>query len=235
MIWRFSARAVAAFGLALALGCLVAGCSNSTKPGDKKTESPLTLPRTSPENVLYNLRVVYDTADVYVKTEADTLTWKNKYQELFHPDTFAFYFVPGDQPPGWPNNSWGLIDEVRSFKNMLRQEALGGTDDIELNWVVNPAGPDTRVNPEAPDQLLHPTWRHIYVTAILLDVVQGNNTWRVANGTADFYFAPDPADSTLWVITEWQDHAPGFGSPPDARSAAAPSTITWGAIKGLYH
>ncbi len=234
--WLSAFGALAAFCLALALACLAAGCSNSTEPKKKNPESPITLPRTTPENVLRNLRVVYDTADVFVKTEADTLTWTNRYQELFHPDTFTFYFVPGDQPPSCPNPWWGLAEEVRSFKNILKQEALGNVDDVMLYWTVNPSAPDSRISTQPPYPLLHPTWRHIYVTGILLDVVTGTTIWRVPGGTTDFYFAPDPADSTLWVITEWYDHQPGSGAPPGGVNLAPDNmATTWGAIKGLYY
>jgi hypothetical protein len=222
--------------LALALACLVAGCWNPFGPGDKKHKDdntpPLMPARTSPENVLFNLRVIYGDKDNIVDTAEDAHTLAQSYRTLFHPDTFTFYFVTGDQPPGFPNPWWFLNDEVAGFDSLLTKRAAGIVDDVKLSWTVNPSEPDNRTGPQPPE-LLHPTWRHIYVTGILLDVVMGDNTWRVANGTTDFYFAPDPADSTLWVITEWYDHQP-LGSPPGPVSLTAPNTETWGAIKGLF-
>jgi hypothetical protein len=236
----FSARVstvalLAALALAVLPGLFVSGCSNPSSPGDKHQPPPFTLPRTSPENVLYNFRSIYAGADASVKTEADTLQWGEMYQSLFHPDTFAFYFVPGDQPPGWPNAWWGLLDEVGSFRALLRHKAWGTIDDIQLSWTVNASEPDSRTGIGDPPPLLHPTWRRVYVTAILLDVVAGVNIYRVSNGTADFYFAPDPADSTLWVITEWYDHQPVGGAPPSRASLTRATSTTWGAIKGLFY
>ena len=37
-------------------------------------------------------------------------------------------------------------------------------------------------------------------------VIDGTGSgWKVPSGTANFYFGADPADSTLWVVTEWDD------------------------------
>ncbi len=229
------ARALGTLVFALVLGCLVAGCDDFKliEPPPDPPPPPFLLPRRTPENVLYDLRVIYDGADSFVKTEADTLQWGKMYQSLFCPDTFKFYFIPGDQPPAFAAGWWGLTEEVRSFESLLRHKAQGTVDDIKLTWTVNPSEPDIRVGMGG---LLHPTWRHIYVTGILLDVVMGQNTFRVPNATADFYFAPDPADSTLWVITEWYDRQPASGgSSPPSRVTVAPEGSSWGRIKALYY
>ena len=229
--------ALAALGLAAA--CLFPGCSGTVSPWDFKKDEPppppFTLPRTSPENVLYNFRAIYDGADYFVETEADTLQWGGMYRALFHPDSFKFYFLPGDQSLEYPDGWWGVAEEVASFENLLLHKVSGVVQGISLSWTVNPSEPDNRPNPEALSQLLHPTWRRIYVTGILLDVYEGEIDHRVANATADFYFAPDPANSTLWVITEWFDRQPVGGSPPSRVSAAQGSSTTWGRIKQLYH
>ncbi len=237
---RFSIIALLAASLFL---CLMAGCwpfDPPSKPDDDPPTPPL-LARTSPENVLFNLRVIYGDKDNIVNTNEDAHTWAESYRTLFHPDTFTFWFIPGDQPPGQEETWWGLNEEVFSFEMLLKQKPAGVVDDITLSWNVNPSEPDLRFDPDTQD-LLHPTWRHIYVIGILLDVIAGENTYRVPNGTADFYFAPDPANSSLWVITEWVDHQPVGGSPPSRGIAesimpttSAPEFSSWGRIKALNH
>jgi len=238
---RFAIRisVVAPLVLMLVLGLLLAGCwnpfsSDSDDDKDKDREPPpFLLPRTSPENVLYDLRSIYAGADALVATDEDAVHWAEMYRTLFHPDSFKFYFIPYDQPPSFPEGWWGPDDEVATFENMLKLKVSGVIDDIRLTWTVNPSEPDNRVSPIAPPQLLHPGWRHVFVTGILLDVVEGQTTHRVPNGTADFYFAPDPADSTLWVVTEWYDRPPIGGSPVGYLNVA-PESSTWGRLKALY-
>ena len=212
----------------------MAGCWNPFKPDkdDGGGGGPQELlPRTSPENVLFNLRVVYGDKDNIVNTNEDAHTWAEAYRTLFHPDTFTFWFNPGDQPPGQEETWWGLNEEVSSFEMLLKQKPAGVVDDITLSWNVSASEPDSRVG--------HPTWRHIYVTGILLDVVVGEIIHHVPNGTADYYFAPDPTDPRLWVITEWYDHQP-VGSPPSRAitesimpTTSAPEFSSWGRIKAL--
>jgi hypothetical protein len=238
---RFSIVALLTASLFL---CLTAGCWNPFKPdkddgGGGNTQE--LLPRTSPENVLFNFRIIYGDKDNVVNTTQDANMWAENYRTLFHPDTFTFWFIPGDQPPDIPDPWWGLNEEVTSFDSMLVYKAWGSIDDITLSWTINPSEPDVRFDPET-QELLHPTWRHILVTGILLDVIAGVNTYRVPNGTADFYLAPDPANSTLWVITEWYDHQPVGGSPPSRAAlesvmltTSAPEYSSWGRIKALNH
>ena len=224
--------------------CLMAGCwpfDPPSKPG-KEPPPPELLDRTTPENVLFNLRVIYGDKDNIVNTAEDAHMWAESYRALFHPDSFTFYFIGGDQPPDFPNPWWGVNDEVTGFDTLLTKRALGLVDDITLSWTVNSSEPDNRAD-EHTGILIHPTWRHIYVVGILLDVIEGTTTWRVPNGTADFYFAPDPANPSLWVITEWYDHQP-LGSPRGSSiagsgsvmpAAAEPANSSWSRIKSLYH
>jgi hypothetical protein len=225
------------------LACLMAGCwpfDPTTKP-KPEPPPPELLARTTPENVLFNLRVIYGDKDNITNTAENAHAWAESYRTLFRPDTFTFWFVAGDQPPDFPDPWWGVNYEVTGFDSLLTKRAVGIVDDITLSWTVNASEPDNRIGPPPDYALLHPTWRHIYVTGILLDVVQGTTTWRVPNGTADFYFAPDPANSSLWVITEWYDHQP-LGSPPSRGitesimpTTSAPEFSHWGQIKALYH
>jgi len=230
---RFSIIALLTAALFL---CLMAGCWPFNPPTGppKKLPTPEQLPRTSPENVLFNLRVIYGDKDNIVNTNEDAHAWAESYRTLFHPDSFKFYFLPEDYNPIYaPEGWWAANEEVTSLESILTRKAAGEIDDITLSWTVNPSEPDNRLG--------HVGWRHIYVTSILLDVIQGENTTRVPNGTADFYFAPDPVDSSLWVITEWDDRQPAGGSPPSRGIAesimpttSAPASSNWGRVKTLY-
>jgi hypothetical protein len=203
---RFSIIALLTASLFL---CLLAGCWNPFKPnkddGGGGGGTQELLPRTSPENVLFDFRIIYGDKDNIVNTDQDAHMWAENYRTLFHsaPDIFKFYFIPGQEPPDLPNPWWGVNEEVSGFEIMLQNKAAGVIDDIQLTWTINPSEPDNRLG--------HEGWRHIKVTGILLDVIQGEMDRRVTNGTADFYFAPDPNNPALWVITEWFDQPPVGG------------------------
>jgi hypothetical protein len=190
----------------------LAGCWNPFKP-DSKDKPPINppqeelVPRTTPQNVLTDLRIVYSIRDNTLNTPQDAHTLADEYRKLLHTD-FKFYFLPADVPQGLPDNYWRKDDEAASFDTLQTKRALGIVNEIQLTWTLGSAIPDNRTDPNPPYALLHPNWMHIYVSSILLDVVKGENTMRVSNGYADFYFAPDAADTTLWVITEWWDRQP---------------------------
>ena len=223
-------------------GVVLLGCSDkSTKPKPRDCQDCL-LARTSPANVLNDLRVIYSVMDNNLNTPEDAHNLALKYRDLFDPQ-FKFYFVPSDGPPGFPEGWWGRDDEVAGFDTLMTKRALGIVTEISLSWSPGAARPDNRVDPGSPPAPLHPDWMWIHVTSILLDIVQGENTFRISNGVADFYFAPDPADSTLWVITEWYDEGPGYSPSQNggARSRSSvsmlyksPEWMTWGKIKGLF-
>jgi hypothetical protein len=224
----FLALVAASIVVLVLSGCL----DKSTKPKLQSCQDCL-LARTSPANVLNNLRVIYSVMDNNLNTPEDAHTLALKYRDLFDPQ-FKFYFLPADAPPDYAEGWWGRDDEVAGFDTLMTKRALGIVNEVRLSWSPGAAVPDNR-NSGPPDfVLLHPNWKWIHVTSILLDVVVGENTLRVANGLADFYFGPDPADSTLWVITEWRDMQLA-SSPSRSRSfASAPEGSSWGKIKGLF-
>jgi hypothetical protein len=185
----------------------LAGCWNpfkpDTGPGDGTPTEEL-LPRSTPQNVLHNLRVIYGGMDNNLNTPEDAHTLALKYRDLFDLQ-FKFYFVQGQEPAIAPEGWWGTNDEVDGFDTLMTKRALGIVNEIQLTWSPGAAVPDNRVSETPPYGPLHPGWLWIHVTSVLLDVVQGPNVLRVSNGLAEFYFAPDPADTTKWVITEWRD------------------------------
>ena len=186
----------------------LAGCWNPFKPhtgnGDGTPTEEL-LPRSTPQNVLNNLRVIYGVMDNSVNTPEDAHNLALKYRDLFDPQ-FRFYFIYGEEPAIAPEGWWGKNDEVAGFDTLMTKRALGIVTEVQLSsWSPGAAVPDNRADPDPPYPLLHPDWLWIHVTSVLLDVVQGPNVLRVQNGLADFYFAPDATDSTKWVITEWRD------------------------------
>ena len=222
--------------------CLIlAGCSESTKPKPHGCDgSNCLLPRTSSAAVLQDLRVIYSVMDNNVTTPADAHALAAKYRELFHPD-FKFYFLPEDTPPDHLEGWWGRDNEAAAFDSLVTKRARGIVDEIQLSWSVGTAVPDDRVTdpppPESP-QLLHPDWMHTHVTSILLDIIEGDMTYRLSNAVADFYFAPDPADSTLWLITEWYDRQTPGSLPSQSRGSfsvsPAPVGGGWGRFKYLF-
>ncbi len=224
------ALVLGAFVCVLTLASLLSGCWNpfSSDSDDNRDREPALslVPRTTPENVLHDFKSIYAGADMLVKTNDDAIHWAGMFRTLFHPDSFKFYFVPGDAPLGFPEGWWGLDPEVSTFESMLKRNATGEIEDISLSWTVGLSQPDPR--PE------HHGSMYIYVTGILVDVVEGDITHRVLNGAADFYFLPDPADSTLWVVSEWYDHESGAGSPPGRQSLDGVAS-SWGMLKALFY
>jgi len=238
----FPAFLVISLGFLIAAGFLavtafLGGCSDPTRPKPPQSCSTCLVPRTSPANVLQNLRVYYSIKDNSITAPDQAHQIAEEYRTLLHPD-FKFYFLPNDVPPYYPQGWWGREPEVFSLDSLLTRKALGSLTDIKLSWNPGPDEPDNRMG--AP-----PKSRHIKVNLILLDVIQGDVTYRVNNGVADFYFVPDPTDTTLYVITEWYDrqstNAPivnYHGNTALMIGAPTPSTqasTTWGRIKGLYH
>jgi hypothetical protein len=197
--------------VSLFLVLFLAGCWNPFNPDTKPKPGPPQeelLPRTTPQNVLNNLRVIYSVKDNNVNTLEDAHSLaRTYYRELFNA-SFKFYFLPADVPEGLPENWWGRDPEAASFDSLLTKRALGIISEIQLSWSPGAAMPDNRMTGDPP-VLEHPDWMSIHVTSVLLDVVlPAGNGYRVPLGLADFYFGPDPADSTLWVITEWWDRQP---------------------------
>ncbi|KPJ60114.1 MAG: hypothetical protein AMJ46_08390 [Latescibacteria bacterium DG_63] len=234
----------------LVLGIMLAGCSSPTTPRREPQGAEYgLLERTSPENVLTNLRIIYGDVDSLVVKAEDAHYWAERYEELFHPDSsvFKFHFVIGEEPPGTPDPWWGIRDEVASFDNLLSAVASGLVEDVRLDWFLHPCEPDDRVDPDS-GELLHPDWEWIRVSSILLDVDFGDMIYRVTNGLADFYLSSDPADSTLWVVAEWFDKGvlycedrtskSAFGNVINGTNArdlsATGEPTTWGRIKGLF-
>jgi len=193
--------------VSLFLVLFLAGCWNPFKPDTGPGDGPPVeelRPRDNPQNVLHNLRVIYGGMDNSVNTPEDAHNLALKYRDLFDPQ-FRFYFINGEEPATWPEGWWGKNDEVAGFDTLMTKRALGIVTEIQLSWSPGAAVPDNRANPNPPPALLHPGWLWIHVNSVLLDVVQGPNVLRVPRGLAEFYFGPDPADSTQWVITEWRD------------------------------
>jgi len=204
--------------LAFILLLSLSGCWNPFKPGEDPTEPPTPpqdqlLERTTPQNVLHNLKVIYADMDNNVNSPEDGHALAEKYRELFHPD-FKFFFVDGQQPPEFMDQNWWGRDgtgtvtgEVPAFDTLMTKRVLGIVNEIKLSWTPGPAETDNRTDPDGAP--LHPGWMHIHVNSVLLEVPAGSTLYIVQNGQADFYFAPDPNDpAKLWTISEWWDKQP---------------------------
>jgi len=185
-----------------------------------------------------------------VNTANDAHALASMYRTLFHPD-FRFYFVDGQQPPEFADANWwgrdssgvGLMGEVPAFDTLMTYKAAGFVSDVRISWTPGSAVPDNRMGDGG---LLHPGWKWIHVNSILLEVQANTTLYMVPNCEADFYFAADPADTTLWVITEWWDLGSSYSPPRSSRSfftapgsstspsASAVPPFTWGQIKIMY-
>jgi len=186
-----------------------------------------------------------------VTTPEDAHDLAAKYRTLFHPD-FKFYFMPGEQPPEFLDQTWwgrdssstGLMGEVPAFDTLMAYEAAGFVSDVRISWAPGAPEPDHRS--DGSPEILHPGWMWVHVNSILLEVQTNTTLYMVPNCQADFYFAADPADTTLWVITEWWDlespysprrssgsvsTVPGSSRSPSASASPPP---TWGQIKTLF-
>jgi hypothetical protein len=194
-----------AFFIALALSLSLAGCS-PTEPERKRSGvgggGGWLLERTSPENVLNNLKVLWSDTDHRVLTPYHVHYWAEEYRELFDP-RFRRYIVSRGDTSGVPHSWWDLEAEVALFEELLNLVASGEVTDIDLEFPITPSEPDNRVDPDTGESL-HPDWRWTHVLSVLLDVsFSSGNRKRVPGANADFYCGPDPSDPSLWVITEW--------------------------------
>jgi hypothetical protein len=201
-----------AFLFALIFLLFSVGCWNPFKPKEKDPGNGNgngggeLLERTSPENVLNNLKVIYGEKDDIVNTTEDAHYWAEQYRELIDstPGVFKFYFLPQEAPPNYPDGYWFAEDEVLSFEGLLNSVASGDVTDIDLEFTITPSVPDNRSDEHG--ELIHPDWRWTHIPSVLLDVTfSTGNTKRVPGANADFYCGPDPANPDLWVITEWID------------------------------
>jgi hypothetical protein len=147
------------------------------------------LSRTSPENLLENLRLAYEHKDF------------EEYVLLFSED-FTFVFRPedaGNDSLDIPA-SWGLEQERQAHWNMFRAPDV---EDIKLEWSVGPRLPPDFDNADTK----------IIVQDIFLEVDQRLETGDIlhiqARGDSWFHFRKSDVTTaegdTIWEIVWWED------------------------------
>ena len=171
------------------------------------------LPRTSPENLLRNLKLAYEKRNVA------------EYESLLAVDFTFVLSVEDAGQPGMPSQ-WGRNTEIAVHWHMLDTDlvtylaldfVVGGRvfDDIAQLWTVTITHVDLELTGMTPD---HPI----------------SKSYSVRNGTSKFWFrqndwtAPGTSDRT-WSIVKWED------SPLYSRGApGAAEPANWGTVKSVY-
>ena len=216
----FTRPSLILWGVCLTLAAFFAGCSSSSsKP--EGTESPF-YPRSSPRNLLLNLRAAYNERGLA------------QLESLFASD-YVFNFTPQDLRYAWVPDSL-----TREQERLVHQHMFDAEDvpDIMLDFVIG----DAQVHAERSsiDDTLW-TATISLVNLRLYGITPDHDEpqmYRVTDGTAQFWFRrtswTDPVSGDqVWTIVEWQD-----GPIQESRSgppALPPSAeSTWGQFKALF-
>jgi hypothetical protein len=185
-------RLLLAVGLVVIAG--LSGCSEKYIPPPPPPPPDSFLSRTSPENLLWNLRVAYEQRNF------------EEYVLLLSQD-FTFIFLPehaGNDSLDIPD-SWGLEQEWDSHRNFFRAPDV---EDIKLDWTPGPRLPPDRANADTK----------IIVEDAFLEVDQrlenGDILHIQVRGDAWFHFRKSDVTTaegdTIWEIVWWEDKA-GWG------------------------
>ncbi len=191
-------------GFALSLVVMLTGCPFSTKKEKEvKPVEKIYEARTSPENLLHNLK------EAYIRREHD------RYVELFDRTCYQFEFSDEDIRDGVPSEFLTYEEEVDIHDRMFHSELL---DQLSLEYTVGAKEYDDTetTDPE------NPVYR-IVVTNVVLEL-RGRHperpedpamTWQLINGEQKFWFhqrGPDGQEGTdidtgdpLWSIVKWKE------------------------------
>ncbi len=204
---RLAAATALAALLVTALG--LSGCSNSGCTCPDEVEVTYKL-RTSPEDVLYNLKTAY----VYMNLD--------EYLDCLA-EEFVFHLNPNDYDESEMPESWGKQDEEDIHENMFASDS-----DVERIALILTDGQkdyDTGPNPVDP---MDDRW-HYWEGVDLRVAVAGDLTF-CATAEQEFTFRIDPLEvgpegETLYEIIDWWD-LEDLNRPGGSRS--------WGSIKALF-
>lgn len=210
--------------VSVAAACLVAGaggCSNPFAPpggGNGNGGDIQYKIRTTPDNVLYNLRQAYE----YMNAE--------EYLDCLA-DGFTFHLSEDDWQGGELPQTWDKAEETRIHNNMFAEESDVEDIALILTDMIEPAF-DQGADPEDPAD---DRWE--YKEAVDLRVTVGGDLTYLATAPALYVFQRDidqtgPDGEELWEIIDWFDlgdeRSQGYDPAPDERM------ISVGALKGLY-
>jgi len=189
-------------------------------PTVPEPQPPELRPLTAPENLVYNIEVLYNDT---VRTAAQR---RAEYEKLLAPpagcDTcpsFIFDFQALDEQHGIPD-TWGRDEEIQAHQNLFQAQANGDIYQLTLEIEFLPA--------EDLGDPGRPGWKKVFATNVHLRVLMTpQDGFEVNGGQAEFraYTA-----QSRWYIGEWIDlPRPGPGAP-----SVAVEPTTWGRIKNNY-
>ena len=201
--------------LAILVAGLVWGCGDDSTAPNNIIQCPFGS-RTSPENVLYNLKQAYKLRSI---TEYESLL-------ALKPPAFTFVLSEDDQgQPGMPD-SWGRQTEIDIHACMFDvdtaqaltlqfDEGVREWDAVESMWSI----------------LVSNVNLHLY-GIIAGQEEEGLQELKVEGATARFWFRKEPwtapgVSDSVWTIVKWEDNPAGSLKMPH-------DPETWGEIKYLY-
>jgi hypothetical protein len=188
------ARRLASWILILVALPLLMGCPftpNRDDGGGPPPPPPFDFkPRTSPENLLHNLRGAYIEKVI------------EEYEPLFA-DDYVFIFNPEDiaEDPTIPDQ-WGIEEDIRSTRNMFRDPNVS---QITLDWVIGERRPSSLDNADVSIEV-----RNFNMSVFTTDPETGGPLeYRVTNAAAVFDFRKTEEvtaeGDTIWVIVQIVD------------------------------
>jgi len=208
------------FIILLSLGC----GKNSTSQKIDPPPAPF-VTRTSPQNLLMNLKEIYNTKTF------------DQFTDLFD-DQFEFHFSDADVASGEVPETLSKVAEVSIHEVMVGGDWI---DSLELEYSIGPMTLDETMTTVAGDSV----WT-ITITSITLEL-KGRlpgwpemtpMTWRMDNGECRFWFQKhgpggeqeiDPySGEHIWTIYRWQEMG------HKARHSSV-DTQSWGGIKAMFN
>ncbi len=212
---RMSARSCGI--LAAAALCLVAGCDNSTEPKRKDT-GPAYLARTSPQNLLVNLKLACVNRDLA------------PYDSLLAAG-FEFYFSAEDTSIAEKLNR---SEEIAVHRNLCSSTKV---ESIALSFTLGDLTLDTdQPDPAHPGQFL---WTLTATNVDLrLQVTEdgATKTYEMQDGVEQFWFREeswtDAHGNAIWAIVKWKELTDLI--PDGAARTMAVELRSWGQIKAQF-
>jgi hypothetical protein len=192
-----------------------AACSHELTWIDRWLPPPTNfLPRTSPANLLHNLKQAYKERDI------------EEYDSLLAQD-FTFFLSEEDQQyPGMPD-SWGHDEEIQIHTVMFDQEYV---QTLSLDYLVG----NLTWDPGEGKQSVAIQHVNLFLYGATPAHPTDVKEYRVPDSRSKFWFRkngwlwPGTRDS-VWTIVMWKDSPQG-----SSRDASRASPQSWGAIKHLF-
>jgi hypothetical protein len=185
----------AAFGVLL--GLTVSGCPFMPDKGDGDDHDVVTFhPRTSPQNLLENLKASYKQRQL------------DEYDSLLSRD-FEFVFCPYDQSQPDIPDSWGRVDEIDAQDGMFDSEYV---QDLTMDFEYStPIFDEEHFDGVDSLWVVEVTQMRLSLTGTPPSAPPGTpaETYRVNDGQVTMWFRKDPGNVVggrqIWKIVEMQE------------------------------